>query len=204
MYGTGIVKGMMVTLKRFTETFVADIRYAGKRYLSDGQELSDDLLLQRQGPRARGAFTVQYPFEKLPVPENFRYIPFLLYDTEAGEYRCTACGICARVCPTQCIWIVRGTDPETGRPQKQPAEFYIDAGICMSCGLCAEFCNFDSIKMDHDYEIAVYDRAELLYDLEKLTRPVEYHAKLHPRAWEAEEKARAEKEAKKTARKKAD
>ncbi|MGD9098870.1 MAG: 4Fe-4S dicluster domain-containing protein [Anaerolineae bacterium] len=197
MYGKGIAKGMMVTFKRFAGAFMDDIRYAGRRYLTGGQELSGDLLLQRQGPRARGAFTVQYPFEKLPVPENFRYIPFLLYDTEAGKHLCTACGICARVCPPQCIWVERATDPETGRPKKEPASFYIDAGICMSCGLCAEVCNFDSIKMGHDYEIAVYDRAELLYDLEKLTRPVSYHAEIHPRAWEAEEKARAEKAAKK-------
>jgi len=203
MYGKGIVKGMMVTIKRLAGAFADDVRYAGKRYLTDGQDLSDDLFLKRQGPDARGTFTIQYPKEKLPVPENFRYIPFLLYDTEQGKYLCTACGICARVCPPQCIWIVRGTNPETGRPTKQPAEFYIDAGICMSCGLCAEFCNFDSIKMDHDYEISVYDRAELLYDMEKLTRPVEHHAKIHPLAWEAEQKARAEKEAKKAARKKA-
>ncbi len=196
MYGKGIAKGMLVTFKRFAMAFVDEWTYMGKRYLTGGQELSQELLDKRQGPRARGAFTVQYPFEKLPVPENFRFIPFLVYDTEEGKLRCTACGICARVCPTQCIWVVRGTDPETGRPAKGPESFHIDAGICMSCGLCAEVCNFDAIKMNHDYEIAVYDRAELLYDMEKLTRPDSYHAKIHPSAWEAEQKARAAKAAK--------
>lgn len=191
MYGKGIAKGMTVTLRRFLGAFADDVRYARKRYLSGGQEISGELLLKRQGPRARGAFTVQYPEEKLPVPENFRYIPFLVVDDETGEPRCTACGICARVCPPQCIWIVRGTDPETGRPRKAPAEFYIDASICMSCGSCAEFCNFDAIKMNHNYEIAAYDRKELLFDLARLSQPASYHAKIHPRAWEAEQAARA-------------
>jgi NADH-quinone oxidoreductase subunit I len=136
---------------------------------------------------------VQYPFEKLPVPENFRCIPFLVADDETGVLRCTACGICAKACPPQCIWIVRATDAETGRPVPQPAAFYIDASICMSCGSCAEYCPFDAIKMNHDYEIAVYDRSTLLYDLEKLSRPASYHARLHPEAWEAEEQARAAK-----------
>jgi NADH-quinone oxidoreductase subunit I len=202
MYGKGIAKGLLVTLKRFADTFVEDVRYAGKRYLSGGQELSGELLLDRQGPKTRGTFTVQYPDEKLPVPENFRYIPFLVYEAETNEPRCTSCGICAKVCPPQCIWIVRGKDPETGRPVPAPQEFYIDASICMSCGFCAEFCPFDAIKMDHDYEIAVYDRKELLFDLDKLLKPTTYHAEIHPMSWEAEEKARAEKKAAKAKKKK--
>jgi NADH-quinone oxidoreductase subunit I len=120
MFGKGIAQGMFVTLRRFFIGLAEDVRYAGKRYLSGGEELSGDLLLERQGPKAQGAFTVQYPFEKLPVPENFRFIPFLVYEAETGETRCTSCGICAKVCPPQCIWIVRGTDPETGRPVPQP------------------------------------------------------------------------------------
>ena len=96
--------------------------------------------------------------------------------------------------------VIVAKDPETGRPTKGPESFHIDAGICMSCGLCAENCNFDAIKMNHDYEIAVYDRAELLYDMEKLTRPDTYHAEIHPSAWAAEQKARAEKAAKKAAK----
>jgi len=92
---------------------------------------------------------------------------------------------------------VRGKDPETGRPKPQPEEFFIDASICMSCGFCAEFCPFDAIKMDHDYEIAVYDRKSLLFDVDKLHKPASYHAEIHPTAWKIEEEARAEKAARK-------
>ena len=30
----------------------------------------------------RGIFTIQYPEEKLPVPEEFRFIPFLVYEVK--------------------------------------------------------------------------------------------------------------------------
>ena len=124
------------------------------------------------------------PEEKLPAQEEFRFIPFLLYDTDdSGEktIRCTSCGICSKVCPPQCIWIVQTTDEKTGRPVPEPVEFYIDIDICMNCGYCAEYCPFDAIKMDHDYELASYDRTEAhIYDKEKLLKPAEYYAEIRP------------------------
>lgn len=197
--GSGILKGMGVTLKRFIDTYLEDIKWLGKRYYTEeGVE-------RRRSSGTRGIFTVQYPEEKLPVPEEFRYIPFLVYDeTEDGgrDVRCTSCGICPKVCPPQCIWIVRTTDPETKRPVPDPAEFYIDVDICMNCGLCAEYCPFDAIKMDHDYEISVYDRFDKnIYDKEKLLKPASYYASIRPTNYEREERARAEAEAAKAARK---
>jgi NADH-quinone oxidoreductase subunit I len=199
MDGFGILKGLSVTLKRFIDTYIEDIRWLGKRYYTK------DGLAFRMSSETRGVFTVQYPEEKLPVPEEFRFIPFLLYEVdENGEKRdrCTSCGICAKVCPPQCIWIVRTNDPNTGRPVPEPKEFYIDTDICMNCGFCAEYCPFDAIKMDHDYELAVYDRrASSIYDKEKLSKPVSYYANIRPVNFAREETARAEAEAAKAARK---
>jgi NADH-quinone oxidoreductase subunit I len=199
MDGMGILKGMGVTLKRFVDTFLDDIKWLGKRYYTD------EGLAHRMSSETRGVFTVQYPEEKLPVPEEFRYIPFLLYEEgENGEMneRCTSCGICAKVCPPQCIWIVRTSDPKTGRPVPEPEEFYIDVDICMNCGFCAEYCPFDAIKMDHDYEIALYDRHGLnIYDKEKLMKPVSYYASIRPTNYAREEEARAAAQAAKAARK---
>jgi NADH-quinone oxidoreductase subunit I len=135
----------------------------------------------------------------------------LIWDTQKNEDRCTACGICAKVCPPQCIWIVRDSD-ERGKPVTRPAEFYIDAAVCMSCSFCVEFCPFDAIKMNHDYELAVFDRyPHLVYDMEELTVPVEYYAALWPvqyaeeeeirRKAEEEEKAKAEAKARADAEK---
>ena len=199
MYGSGLVKGLTVTLKHFIDTYVDDIRWLGKR-----RYYSPEGLAHRSSSNARGIFTIQYPDEKLPVPEEFRFIPFLIYETDENgnkQDRCTSCGICAKICPPQCIWIVRTNDPKTGRPVPEPKEFYIDVDICMNCGFCAEYCPFDAIKMDHDYELSVYDRhAHNIYDKEKLSKPVTYYAKIRPTNYDREEKARAEAEAAKAAR----
>jgi NADH-quinone oxidoreductase subunit I len=198
MYGIGMLKGLGVTLKHFVNTYVEDIRWLGQRYDSPGS------LAVRQGPKARGLFTVQYPEVKLPVPEEFRFVPFLIYDVGPnGEKkdRCTSCGICAKVCPPQCIWIVRTNDPVTGRPVPEPAEFYIDIDICMNCGLCSEYCPFDAIKMDHDYELATWDRQrDNIHNKERLSKPASYYASIRPANYALEEAARAEKQAIKAAK----
>jgi NADH-quinone oxidoreductase subunit I len=201
MYGLGILKGLYITLKHFFETYFDDIRWKGKRYYTP------EGIAHRQSSNATGIFTVQYPEEKLPVPEEFRFIPFLIYDIKEDgtqETRCTSCGICAKVCPPQCIWIVRTTDPSTGRPVPDPAEFYIDIDICMSCGFCAEYCPFDAIKMDHNYEMATYDRLKNnIHDKQKLLKPASYYASIRPINFQREEAARAEAEAARAAKKEA-
>jgi NADH-quinone oxidoreductase subunit I len=203
MYGIGLVKGLGVTLKHFVETYLEDIRWIGKK-----RYFNPDSIVKRQGTDTRGIFTVQYPEEKLPVPEEFRYVPFLVYEVDDQgnkQDRCTSCGICAKVCPPQCIWIQRTSDPKTGRPVPEPKNFFIDIDICMNCGLCAEFCPFDAIKMDHDYELATYDRfSNHIYDKDKLDRPVSYYASIRPKNYAREEAARLEKEKAKAARRKGD
>jgi NADH-quinone oxidoreductase subunit I len=199
MDGMGIIKGMGVTLKRFVETYLDDIRWFGKRYYTE------EGIAHRSSTETRGIFTVQYPEEKLPLPEEFRFVPFLVYEVGPNgekQDRCTSCGICAKVCPPQCIWIVRTNDPNTGRPIPEPAEFYIDVDICMNCGYCAEYCPFDAIKMDHDYELSVYNRHKSnIFNKEKLSKPVSYYASIRPANYQREETARQEAEAAKAAKK---
>ena len=65
----------------------------------------------------------------------------------------------------------------------------------MSCSFCVEFCPFDAIKMNHDYELAVYDRyPQLVYDMAELTVPLEYYAALWPTQYEEEQARRKEEE----------
>lgn len=181
MYGRGILRGLSVTLKHFVQTYVDDLRYGWRKYSKH-----EDNFQSRQGPEARGAYTVQYPDEKIAVPERFRFTPFLVvnddnHEEAPGKDWCTSCGICAKVCPPQCIWIVRSEDPNTGRPVPEPEAFFIDIDICMNCGYCAEFCPFDAIKMDHDYEMASYDRTKYhVHDKERLSKPFSYWRSIAP------------------------
>ena len=190
MYGLGILKGMSVTLKRFMDTYIEDLQWIGRRYNTP------EGIAHRSHTDNNGIFTIQYPEEDLPIPEDFRYIPFLVYvekENDDKAVRCTSCGICAKVCPPQCIWIVRTSDPETGKPVPEPAEFFIDADICMNCGLCAEYCPFDAIIMDHDYALASYNRN--LLNMEKLLKPASYYQSIRPKDYAVQDEVRKAKEA---------
>lgn len=185
MNGLGLVKGLLLTFKHFFATYLVDVTGGKKSKTRRGQINAD------------GLFTIQYPEESVVIPEEFRVIPFLIYtldDEGHRKYRCTACGICAKVCPTQCIWITRAKDPETGRPVTESEQFYIDIDKCMNCGSCAEFCPFDAIKMDHDFTISTYERGEThIYPKSKLGKPLEYYATIRPVNYLAEETERAAK-----------
>jgi len=196
MKGFGIVKGLGVTLKHIYDTYAEDFKAGRKRYYNK------DGVRQRMTHDTKGIFTVNYPEERLPVAENFRYVPFLVYEEVDGEKvpRCTACGICSKVCPSQCIWITRAEDPETGKPLKTPANFAIDIDLCMNCGYCAEYCPFDAIKMDHDYELASYDRIVNIHHKDRLLKPASYYAEIRPTYFALEQQAKAEEAAKKAAR----
>ena len=194
MFGTGLLKGLGVTLKHALDTFEDDRETVPDRYrgsLELGNNRKRDPAADRPGraaddpvsggeAAAAGTFPL-YPYADLGFGER-------------SEDRCTACGICAKVCPPQCIWIVRDSD-ENGKPMTRCSDFYIDAAVCMSCSFCVEFCPFDAIKMNHDYELAVYDRyPQLVYDMAELTVPLEYYAALWPTQYEEEQARRKEEE----------
>ena len=192
MFGLGLLKGLTVTMRHFIESYTYDRNPL--RWFSFKGRYDEEWLEKRQDIDGKGIFTVQYPEQKRVISENFRFFPMLIYEETPDQPRCTACGICARVCPPQTIWIQRATD-ERGRPKAQPAGFWIDATMCMGCGFCTEFCPFDAIKMNQNHEAVAYDRdREMFHDMEKLLHPVEYYAELHPSDYQIEEAARQAKE----------
>jgi NADH-quinone oxidoreductase subunit I len=94
MYGKGILKGLGVTLTRFWNTYWDDVVW-----LLQGKKRYNTIegVAHRSSKNARGIFTVQYPEEKLIEPEEFRFLPILVYDELADgkkDVRCTSCGIC--------------------------------------------------------------------------------------------------------------
>ena len=71
-----------------------------------------------------------------------------------------------------------------GKPVPLPEDFYIDMDVCMNCGLCAEYCPFDAIKMDQNFELSNYERHQThIYSMQDLLVSSEYYAKTHPEAW---------------------
>jgi NADH-quinone oxidoreductase subunit I len=153
MYGEGIIKGMAETAKNFFKSYTDEDRLT----------------------------TVQYPEERLPMTEQTRNFPFLVFDNDPEKgLRCVACKICEKECPPQCIYIILERD-EKGKPKKHPKVFDIDISVCMSCQICVEVCPFDAIKMDQVYELSRTDRfGGLLLKKEDLRKPNEYYHQIHP------------------------
>src|ERR1041385_1977593 len=158
MIGSGILKGMAVTALNFVGSYF------------DKERLT----------------TVQYPEERIPLPENYRNFPFLIYDGEDQQagLRCVACKICEKECPPQCIYIVKSDDKKPdymGKPQFYPKIFDIDVSVCMSCQICVEVCPFEAIKMDKEFELSKRERFNhLLLRKEDLSKPNEYYHKICP------------------------
>src|SRR3954468_18648232 len=158
MVGTGIAKGMAVTLRNFVGSYFVKERL----------------------------ITVQYPEERSPLPENYRNFPFLVHDGDdaAAGLRCVACKICEKECPPQCIYIIKSEDKKPdylGKPQFYPAVFDIDISVCMSCQICVEVCPFEAIKMDKDFELSKRERFDaLLLRKDELSKSNEYYHRIHP------------------------
>ena len=177
-FGTFILRGMLVTLRRFLITYIEPLK-----------RLMGGAASPQRGSKSRGIFTWQYPEERMPLPERFRVLPILLYDEETGALRCTACGICTKVCPPQCIWIAQAKG-EDGKVRNRPEEFVVETDVCMNCGLCAEFCPFDAIKMDHRFELAARTRGDKVHRLPDLLVSTAWYAKSHPTDWARDEEKR--------------
>jgi NADH-quinone oxidoreductase subunit I len=195
IYGLELLRGLGITLSHFVQSYTVNLR---RRFSGNGNApVVKDL-------RETGIFTVQYPEEKKALPERFRVLPMLIFEGKESEQwspqteRCTACGICAKVCPPQCIWIVQDKN-EAGKPVPKASGFFIDVDVCMNCGLCAEYCPFDAIKMDHNFELSSSDReASHIFDIDRLHVSTEYYARTHPAAW-ADEQAKKQAEAQRKA-----
>jgi NADH-quinone oxidoreductase subunit I len=109
--------------------------------------------------------TLQYPEEKRPVYPRFRGRP-QLQELEDGNIKCVACTLCKTVCPSNAITVITPAEGPGG--EKYPSEFVIDMTRCIFCGFCEEACPKAAIALNHEYELAQYDKGVLIYNMEKL------------------------------------
>jgi len=108
--------------------------------------------------------TVQYPWEKLVLPDVFRGRPGLFFE------KCIGCGICMRICPTRCVELIEVDDlvHEEGKAPAKVKRPRVNVGRCMMCGYCAEYCPTNAMIVTPEYELASFTREEMIYDPYKL------------------------------------
>jgi len=117
-----------------------------------------------------GTNTIQYPHQKLPIPEVGRY----QLDVEMDD--CIVCDLCAKVCPVDCIDIesIKATEAigqtSDGTTKRlYAARFDIDMAKCMYCGLCTIVCPTECITMTNQYDRSVVALSDLTYQFSDMT-----------------------------------
>lgn len=119
--------------------------------------------------------TERYPEdrEKVHVPQRFRAILNLKYDTD-GRHKCIACGICERNCPNGTITLkTKMVDTPDGKKKKKLDTYQYDLGSCTFCQLCVTSCPQNAIEFLNDFEQAVFTREKLVKKLNYLPEPPE-------------------------------
>lgn len=110
--------------------------------------------------------TVQYPKEKLPVSPRYRAIHRLLRFVESENERCISCGLCEKICISNCIKMETRVDENS---RKELLEYTINMGRCIYCGYCAEVCPELAIVHGQRYENASEQRAHFTLKEDILT-----------------------------------
>jgi NADH-quinone oxidoreductase subunit I len=139
------------------------------------------------------AVTIQYPDQKLKLPERARNRLYVNMDD------CIGCDQCAMACPVNCITIetIKSTpDVDLGltsvgtKKRLYVPLFDIDIAKCCYCGLCVYPCPTECIKMTDVYEFSEYDRRNLNYVFATMSPAEVDGAKSRLAAYEKEQAAK--------------
>jgi formate hydrogenlyase subunit 6/NADH:ubiquinone oxidoreductase subunit I len=143
------------------------------------------------------AATVQYPDERIELPERTRGVIALLPEN------CTVCMLCAKECPCWCIYIEghKVTKPGKRKPLNELDRFAIDFGLCMYCGICVEVCPFDALHWSPFFEYTSYTYEGMVHEAgvlegweNKVLPPPELVTDADPKARDLTEQARTKRE----------
>ena len=118
-----------------------------------------------------GTITINYPEEKTPVYPRFRGRHKLHRFEDTGLEKCVGCSLCAAACPADCIRVVANENTPDNRVsagERYAAVYEINLSRCIFCGYCEVACPFDAITLGHDYEMADYNRSDLIFTKEML------------------------------------
>lgn len=173
MYGIGMIKGLMVTMKNMVLpgrlfTYQYPDRKIGLFGLAKKNETNVITYFLKEPKMAikslLGLATIE---ERVPQHSRFRGEEFVWY-----EERCTGCASCAKYCP---LGIIRIETHPSGEAVEEGDKyaidvFDIDIGRCMFCGLCVEACPYDALHMGSGFEEGTYKRDDLVVTVDKLRK----------------------------------
>ncbi|MDE0470925.1 MAG: 4Fe-4S binding protein [Ekhidna sp.] len=120
--------------------------------------------------KAKGIFTVQYPKESIPIPNNGRY----QLHNEIED--CIVCDKCAKICPVDCIDIEPIRSPDVfgqasdGTPLRiHAAKFDIDMSKCCFCGLCTVVCPTECLTMTKEFDFSTSNLSNHNFSFSKMS-----------------------------------
>ena len=112
--------------------------------------------------------TLQYPHQKLTLPDTHRGALCLLRYEESGEERCVGCDLCEVACPSHCIKVVSAEVQDGKAVRRIATAFDIDITKCVFCGFCVEACPVNALGMTKMYEYSTANKRDLIFDKRKL------------------------------------
>ena len=97
-----------------------------------------------------------YPEEKPNLPTTVRSSMGLNPD------KCISCNMCAMACPNA---VIKLTSEKDDNNKKVLTSYQMDVGRCLFCGLCTEACPTKALTVTQEYENAVYEPEDMLWDM---------------------------------------
>lgn len=133
-----------------------------------------------------------YPEVEKPRAKVWRGLHVLKRDEE-GRERCTACGLCAVICPAEAITMTAAErtreEKDLYREEKYASVYEINMLRCIFCGLCEEACPKSAIYLTDRLVDPELNRGSFIYGKDKLVEKINERIDITDRQSERQKKA---------------